>query len=211
MKIGIIGAGRVGSTLAGLWADAGHQVVISSRHPVELTEMVVGQDENLAAGAIEDAADFGDVVVLAIPLAGIIEVLERAGSYMVGKIVIDAMNPFPSRDGELALEIRRRNIAAAQGTQELMPDATVVRAFSSIPFRDLQMEAHRSGMLLAVPFAADDPRAGQVVEELIHDAGFEPYDMGYLSDSQPQDPGGLLFGKALTAIEVRDILAHAPV
>src|SRR5512141_3174031 len=100
MKIGIIGSGRIGGTLARLWAQAGHQVALSHSRGLE---SLAGQVAEIGHGAqamtVEDAAAFGDVVLVAIPLGK-----HRAlpAERLVGKIVIDAMNYYPGRDGEMA-------------------------------------------------------------------------------------------------------------
>lgn len=209
MKIGIIGAGNIGGTLTRLWAAAGYEILVSSRHPGELTALVKEAGDHASAGSVEDAAEFGEVVFLAMPLKGVVDTLPKIQSVLAGKVILDAMNPFPNRDGDIALDIQRRGIASGVATQERLPDSTVVRAFSSIRFRDLQTEHHRNGDRLAVPIAGDDPAAKDVATKLVRDAGFVAYDIGTLAESRPLDPGGVLFVQALTHDQVAKALNSA--
>ena len=71
MRIGIVGAGMIGSTLAKLWVDAGHEVRLASRHPEELSELVQRLGSGASAGTPEDAASFGEVVMLTVPLKAV--------------------------------------------------------------------------------------------------------------------------------------------
>ncbi len=211
MRIGIIGAGNIGGTLARLWTTAGHDVLISSRHPQQLAEPAAQIGERCCYGTAEDAVAFGEVVLLSPPLGAIVELAPRIADSAAGKVVIDTMNPFPDRDGQPATDVLRRGIASAQATQERMPRSRIVRAFSSVHYADLQSRVCQQPRLLAIPFAGDDVEAKRIAAQLIRDAGFEPYDLGGLAQSKPQDPGGELFGKAYTAEQIRQALEHVPV
>lgn len=206
MKIGIIGTGNIGGTLARLWATAGHHVMVSSRHPEKLTGLVEDIGENTSTGTIEEAARFGEVVFLAMPLKGVRDTLPKIKHQLSGKVVLDAMNPFPNRDGEVATEIQRRGIASGVATQERLPDSKVVRAFSSVYYRALHTEHHRPDQWVAIPIAGDDEQAKTVAADLVRDAGFEPFDLGSLSESRPLDPGGALFTETLTTEEMKGML-----
>jgi len=206
MKIGVIGAGNIGGTLTRLWAGAGHEVMVSSRHPGELTALVKDIGKKASAGTVEQAAEFGEVAFLAMPLKGVADTLPKIQSALSGKVVLDAMNPFPNRDGEIASEILNRGIASGVATQERLPESAVVRAFSSIRFRELQTEHHRNGDRVAVPIAGDDPAAKEVATRLVRDAGFEVFDLGPLADSRPLDPGGVLFVQTFTRDEIAEAL-----
>lgn len=203
MNIGIIGAGNIGGTLARLWAEAGHQVMISSRHPEELEK----GHENISVGTAREAAAFGEVILLAIPLKGFEEVVVQAGEELSGKTVIDAMNPFPGRDGEIARKLIDEGIPSGVATQNRLKDSTVIRAFSSVYFKTLQTKGHRKTQKIAIPIAGDDKEEKKVAESLVRDAGFEPFDLGLLSESAPLDPDGELFTKELTATEMKKLLS----
>lgn len=206
MRVGIIGAGHIGGTLARLWANSGHQVTISSRHVEQLTPLVNQIGSNVCKGSVEEASKFGEVVVLSIPLGGIRTTGARIANYLVNKTVIDTMNPFIERDGDVAKEIIESGLASGEATQRRFPSAKIVRAFSNVRYLDLNSQNHRNPPLIAIPFATDDDNSRPVITELIKDAGFEPYDLGLLKQSKPQDPGGILFGKALTAAQIRELL-----
>ena len=206
MKIGIIGAGNIGGTLARLWAEAGHEVMFSSRHPRQLEGLAGDIGRNARSGTPEKAAEFGEVVLLAIPLKGLNDTIPQIKEFLKGKVVIDAMNPFPGRDGKIAETIINRGIASGISTAEHLPDSDVVRAFSSVYFKVLKSEAHRSGEKIAIPMAADSKEAKKVAGELIMDAGFAPCDIGSLADSKSLDPDGELFGKTLMLNEIKEVL-----
>lgn len=206
MKIGIIGAGNIGGTLASLWAQAGHQVMVSSRHPERLRDLVSRIGSNACSGTPDEAAAFGDVVFLAIPLNGMDTTVKPIKPFLEGKVVLDAMNPFENRDGEIARRVLEKAASGAY-TAEILDNARVARAFSSVHYTSLQAEANRDGDRIAVPIAADDDDAKQTAADLVRDAGFVPYDLGRLAESRPLDPGGELFGKALTVKETARALA----
>ncbi len=200
MKIGIIGAGHIGGTVGTLWAQHGHEVMLSSRHPEGLDSLIQLIGPKGRKGTVEQVADFGEVVFLAIPLGEIPRVATSITKSIAGKVVLDAMNPFVERDGGVAEEILLRGITAGQASQERFPASRIVRAFSSVRYGDLQAQANRNTpTVVAIPFATDDPGAREIAVRLIRDAGFEPFDIGSLAESKVQDPGGILFGKALTS------------
>src|SRR3954454_23609455 len=104
LKIGIIGAGKIGGSLATLWAKAGHEVLISSRHPEELQELAKSLGPNARASTPQEAAAFGDVVLISVPYVAMPKVVRALDKEMKGKIVIDTGTPYHERDGEMAVE-----------------------------------------------------------------------------------------------------------
>ena len=106
MKIGIIGAGEIGGALARHWAAAGHQLLISSRHPEQLQALAKELGPNVKVGTPREAAAFGDVVMLAVPYGATPQVGRDYAAELKGKVVLDAGNPYPSRDGEMAVRDR---------------------------------------------------------------------------------------------------------
>src|SRR4051812_48005795 len=102
MRIGIIGAGMIGSTVAKLWVDAGHEVKIASRHPDALRPLAESLGSRASAGTSAEAATFGDVVMLTVPLAATPELARELASSLAGKIVLDTGNAYEKRDGEAA-------------------------------------------------------------------------------------------------------------
>src|SRR2546423_1377646 len=104
MRIGIVGAGMIGSTLAKLWVDAGHDVRVASRHPAELDSLVHSLGTRASAGTPQDAAAFGDVVMLTVPLKAIPDLARDLATALAGKIVLDTGNAYERRDGRTARE-----------------------------------------------------------------------------------------------------------
>ena len=107
LKIGIIGAGHIGGTLARLWVAAGYEVLISSRHPEELRPLAQSLGPKARVGTPREAALFGDVVLVSVPYGAMPEVGRDLKAELAGKIVLDTGNPYPQRDGDMAIEARR--------------------------------------------------------------------------------------------------------
>jgi predicted dinucleotide-binding enzyme len=206
LKIGVIGAGRIGGTLGELWTKAGHDVMFSS--------LDLEKDRELAkrvgakAGTPAEAAAFGEVLLIAVPYAALPQVGRDHAASIKGKVVLDSCNPIQSRDGEMAVAAREKGTGVA--SVELLPGARLVRAFNSVGYAKLQSETNRAGDKVAIPLAADDKEALQVGIRLVRDAGFEPVVVGALATAKSFDVGTPAFGKALTAAELRKTLGMAP-
>ena len=204
LKIGIIGAGKIGGTLASLWVQAGHEVMIASRHPDELEPLAQSLGSKAQVGTPRDAALFGDVVLISIPYGALPQVGRDLAHELAGKIVLDTGNPYPERDGDMALEARRKGTGVASA--EFLPGVRLVRAFNAINYKSLQSEAHRAGKPIAIPLAADDSQALAVAKQLVKDAGFEPVVVGPLSSAKLFDVGSPVYVQLLTARELRERL-----
>ncbi len=109
--IGVIGSGRIGGTIGGLWVKAGHPVLFSSRHPDELKELVARLGPLAQAGTVAEAIKFGDVIFVAVPYAALPEIGRDYGAVLKGTIVLDACNAVQSRDGDIAQEAERDGVA----------------------------------------------------------------------------------------------------
>jgi predicted dinucleotide-binding enzyme len=116
-------------------------------------------------------------------------------------VVLDTANPYPQRDGEMAVAAREKGTGVA--SPEFLPGARLVRAFNSVGFLQLASEAHRAGDKVAIPLAGDDPAALKIAVRLVTDAGFEPVVVGGLARAKEFDVGTPVYGKALTAAELR--------
>ncbi|MGH7825941.1 MAG: NADPH-dependent F420 reductase [Candidatus Binatia bacterium] len=110
MKIGVIGSGNIGSTVGTLWVKAGHPALFSSRHPEQLKPLVNGLGSLARAGTVQEALKFGDVIFLGVPYAAYPQIGKDHARELAGKIVLDAGNAVPSRDGEIAKEARENGI-----------------------------------------------------------------------------------------------------
>ena len=208
LKIGIIGAGRIGGALGELWVKAGHEVLLSSRHPENLKALADRLGPRARVGTPQQAAAFGEVILVSVPFGAFPQVGRDHADELHGKIVLDPGNPFPQRDGPMAEEARRKGTAIA--SLQYLRGVRLVRAFNTIPASALRSEAHRAGERIAVPLASDDREALEVAARLVRDAGFEPVLVGPLARSRGFDVGTAVFGRALTARELRQGLGITP-
>jgi predicted dinucleotide-binding enzyme len=203
MKIGIIGTGDIGGALARHWGAAGHQLVISSRHPEQLQALAKEIGPNVKVGTPREAAAFGDVIMLAVPYHATPQIGRDYANELEGKVLLDAGNPYPSRDGDMAVRDRQRGTGVA--VREYLPGVRVVRAFNAINAGPLLRDAFRNPRL-GIPLAADDPRAMIIAEQLVKDAGFDPVPVGDLSRAREFDYGTPVYVRGLTAAEIRKTL-----
>jgi predicted dinucleotide-binding enzyme len=208
MKIGIIGSGRIGGTLGTLWAKAGHAVLFSSRHPEELKDLVAGLGPKARAGMPKEAAEFGDVVLISVPYHAVPQVGRDFAAELAGKVVLETGNPYPNRDGEMAVAAKAKGMGLASA--EYLPGVRLVRAFNTIPHTILRSEAHRQGERVAIPLAADDPEAMGVAVRLVADAGFDPVVVGPLARAREFDIGSSVYAQGLTARDLRQRLGMEP-
>jgi 8-hydroxy-5-deazaflavin:NADPH oxidoreductase len=202
MKIGIIGSGNIGATTARLFAGAGHEVTIAnSRGPESLTELVADLGANARAGTVEDAARTGDVVLVAIPLRAYPDL---PAEVFAGKVVIDANNYYPPRDGEIA-ELESGENTSSELLAGHLTGARVVKSFNTMNFRPLGSEGRPGAPRaerLAIYLAGDDDRAKKVVAGLIEEIGFAPIDTGSLAEGGArQQPGTPIYNNPMTARE----------
>lgn len=199
-KIGIIGAGNIGSTIGGLWVKAGHAVMFSSRHPEELKGLVDGLGPKARAGTPAEAIAFGDVVLIAVPYKAYPQLAQDYGAPLQGKTVIDAGNATQARDGEVYAEVKASGIAAVSA--KYLRGAHIVRAFNAANYKLFAKNANRDGGRMAIPIAGDDSQAVASVAKLVSDAGFDPVTVGSLAKADSfamESPG---FGLELTAPEL---------
>lgn len=201
LKIGIIGTGNIGSALARLWVEAGHQVLIASRHPERLQPLADELGPGARVGSPREAAAFGEVVLLAVPYAATPQIGRDYAAELSGKVLLDAGNPIPARDGAMAEQARL--LGAGLASQGYLPGVRLVRAFNAIAAFNLRSQAHRSGEKLAIPLAGDDEQALQVAAGLVTDAGFDPVIVGPLSSAKRFDYGSGISAKMLNARELR--------
>jgi len=204
LKIGIIGAGHIGGTLALLWVQAGHEVLLSSRHPDDLKPLANSLGPKARVGTPREAAVFGDVVLVSVPYAALPQLGRDLKAELAGKIVLETGNPYPERDGEMAVAARRKGTGVASA--EFLPGVRLVRAFNAINSGDLRSEAHHRGELYAIPLAGDDPQALAVARRLVQEAGFSPVVVGALSRAREFDVGTGVYTRLLTAPQLRHAL-----
>jgi predicted dinucleotide-binding enzyme len=204
LKIGIIGTGEIGGALARHWAEAGHQLLISSRHPEQLTSLAKNLGPNVKVGTPRDAAAFGEVVLISVPYGATPQVGRDYAAELNGKVVLDTGNPYPSRDGEMAVRDRVRGTGVASA--EYLPGTKLVRAFNAINAGPLAREGFRKPERLGIPLAADDAHAMEVAKQLVSDAGFDPVPVGGLARARDFDFGTPVYVSSMTAAELRKAL-----
>jgi predicted dinucleotide-binding enzyme len=203
LKIGMIGSGNVGSALGRVWADAGHEVMFSSRHLDSDKALAASIGPNARAGTPREAAEFGDVVVFAVPYGALPELGRTLADAIKGKVVIDACNPFPHRDGEVAERAREKG--AGLFSAELLPGARIVRAFNAVG-ADRMGSVHKDPGRIGMPIAGDDKQAIEIASSLIREIGFEPVLVGGLEMGKYLMPGTPLAGERAPE-EIRKIAA----
>jgi 8-hydroxy-5-deazaflavin:NADPH oxidoreductase len=204
MRIGIIGAGHIGGTLAGLFVDAGHEVAVSnSRGPETLAGLVEQLGGRARATSAGDAARFGDVVVVSVPFGRYRELPTEA---VAGKVVIDTNNYYPGRDGHLE-ELDGDRTTSSELLQAHLAGARVVKAFNAIQWmrlRDDGRPAGDPGRRLGIPISGDDEEAKRAVAELIEQIGFDPVDAGTLAvGGRKHQTGAPAYTQGLPTAELR--------
>jgi predicted dinucleotide-binding enzyme len=202
IKIGIIGSGRVGSALGGVWAKAGNEVMFSSRSLDNDKKLAAEVGANARAGSPQEAAAFGQVILFAVPYGAFPELVKSLGDSLKGKVVINASNPFPQRDGQIANQAREEG--AGLFDAHLLPGALVVRAFNAVPAAHMA-SAHEDPGKIGMPIAGDK-NAIELASRLVRQAGFEPVVVGGPDMGKYLMPGTPLAGER-TPDEVRSIAA----
>ena len=205
MKIGIIGAGNIGSNAATLFTHAGHDVAISnSRGPESLRALATSIGPRARTATVEDAARWADVVLLATPWRKP-EALPSPDS-VKGKVVIDAMNHY-NPDFTLA---DLGDSTSSEETQKRLPGARLVKAFNTIYFQHLATRGRKDLPVderHAIFLAGDDAEAKKVVARLIEEIGFAPVDTGSLRDGGlRQQPGSDIYNQVITGLEAKKAL-----
>lgn len=206
MRIGIIGAGMIGSTVGKLWADAGHEILFATRHPDELRPLVERCGPRATAGTPTDAARFGDVVMLTVPLKALPELGGALAPLLRGKVVLDTGNAYERRDGEIAKEASAAPNGSAAWAAAQFPGARWVKAFNTVYFKALESEAHRDGDRLGIPIAGDDPEAVTIAAQLVRDAGFDPVPVGLLARGKEFEPGSATYNTGMSGADLRKAL-----
>jgi 8-hydroxy-5-deazaflavin:NADPH oxidoreductase len=209
MRIGIIGAGNIGSTVAKLWVDAGHEVRLASRHPDELEPLVKQLGARASAGTPAEAARFGDVVMLTVPLKAIPDLARDVGPSLAGKVVLDTGNAYGQRDGDIAREATSHPQGSAGWAASKFPKARWVKAFNSVYYKTLEQEAHRGGDRIGIPLASDDRDAVETAARLVRDAGFDPVIVGALARGREFQPDTRPYNSGMSGQELRSLFPPA--
>src|SRR4051812_44418884 len=204
MRIGLIGAGHVGSTLAYLCSEAGDEVFIANRHgPDTLRNLEAELGPKVHAATPEEAARFGDIVVLAVPFE---QYRDLPAAELAGKTVVDACNYSRPRDGRFA-ELEDGRVTSSELVQRELRDAHVVKAFNAMRGDPLRSYRHSAGAnrRYGIPVSADDQHAKRQVFDLVEQLGYEPVDAGGLAEGgRKHQPGSAVYTADLWADDLRD-------
>lgn len=203
MRIGIVGAGRIGGNCAVQFAKGGHEVKLSSRDQSKLEPLADQIGERASVGSVPEAAEFGEVVVFAVPWDGFDAAVLAAGS-IDGKIVIDTTNQFGSSempaDGQTAASFHAARV----------DDARYTKSFNTLTSAFQEEAAFRPEEERIVQWVCgDDVAAKQVVMGLIADAGYAPIDLGRNEDAavmeMPRRPGAV-YGEEYRLAEAEQVV-----
>ncbi|WP_280497388.1 NADPH-dependent F420 reductase [Nocardia asiatica] len=181
MRIGIIGAGAMARALGGGWSAAGHEVLVGARSAGAAGELAAAIGAR--AGTIADAAAFGDVVLLALPVPALPEVLNAVGNLLACRAIVDCTNAFvpdaAAPEGVTAFVLAEDAVAERIAAQA--PGAHVVKAFNLCAAEVWEAKARVfDGRRLAVPLCGDDSAAVRAVAALAEDLGLQPMPAGGL-------------------------------
>jgi predicted dinucleotide-binding enzyme len=204
LKIGVVGSGRIGSTLGGVWLKAGHEVMFSSLDIEQDKALAARLGGKARAGTTREAAAFGEVILLAVPYSAVPQVGKDLGALLKGKVVVDASNPIVARDGEIATWAREKG--AGYASAELLPGARIVRAFNAIGYSTMGAASQRQGERYGMPMAGDDASAIAVASRLVREIGYEPVVVGPLAMGKFLIPGTPLAGEQ-TPEKIRQVAA----
>lgn len=203
MRIGIIGAGNLGGTLAQHFTAAGHDVIIAnSRRPNTLSELVAKLGDRVQAGEAKDVPRLSDMVVVAVPF-GRHEELATEG--LEGKTVIDASNYDPERDGHYP-DLDQDRTTSSELVQTHVGDARVVKAFNAMRWDHLRDYGRGDSAMniYGVPVSGDDDQSKSTVLGLVKQIGFDPVDAGDLAHGgRKHQPGTSLFNADLVGRALR--------
>jgi 8-hydroxy-5-deazaflavin:NADPH oxidoreductase len=207
MNIGIIGAGNIGSALAGHFTRLGHEVVVAnSRGPETLADLA--KETGVKPVTVEEVPRGRDLVVVTIP-EGKIPELPRGLFKNPQQIVVDTGNYYPrQRDGKI--EGIENGMPESRWVEQQLGHA-VIKVFNNIFAEHLAKRGKPPGSpgRIALPVSGDDPKAKQTVMELVNTMGFDPVDVGGLDESWRQQPGTPVYAADFDAAGVKRALAQA--
>lgn len=199
--IGVIGAGKLGMTLAKLALDADYQVNIAgSKDPAKITLAT----SVLAPGAqpmyVHDVIEKSDIIFLALPLS---KYQSIDATWFAGKTVIDSMNYWWEIDGKTSSYYYDERHTSSEKVQTYLSESIVIKAFNHMGYHDLASMPHQQRVIV---YAGTDEIALAKVKQLIIDFGFVPYYIGDLHATSQLQPGGVLFGANEDMAGIKELL-----
>lgn len=205
-KIGIIGSGNIGGALGKHFAKAGHSVMFSSRNPEQLRSLADAAGNNAQVGTVEEAAEFGEVLLLAYPFGKTPEVAKKMKD-PANKIIIDANNYYPGRDGaQPGQEMQEKGLLESEWTASYFSGAEIVKAFNTIYAKTLETRAFDEKAPLAIPFAASGQKGKSVIDLIFQSIGFVGVYVGDLSKTKIMQPDEKLYTLQISEAEMRKLI-----
>lgn len=189
MKIGVIGAGNMGTGLGKIWLDKGHSVMYSFSHSTQKLKTLAASHPNALSGTPSDASAHGDIILLAVGWQSMRDAVTATGP-LRDKIVIDCTNPIKKDLSDLEVGL---STSGGEEIARLLPEASVVKAFNTV-YAEVYHSISRlfGSRLSTMLFCGDSPEAKKVVSELIVQTGFEPVDTGPLRSARYLEPLAML-------------------
>ena len=190
MRIAIIGAGNVGGTLGAGWASRGHEIFFGARDTADpkLEELLARMRGNVHATTVHGAAAAADVVALTVPWSAARDALRSAGD-LGGKILLDCTNPLKPDLSGLTVG---HTASGGEQVAAWAPGARVVKIFNTTGFPNMANPEYREGRSMML-YCGDDTQAKQVAAQLAAELGFEPYDVGPLTEARLLEPFALVW------------------
>jgi 8-hydroxy-5-deazaflavin:NADPH oxidoreductase len=208
MKIGIIGAGKIGGTLARRLVSLGHEVTLANSRGSDSVRALAAEIGARPATARE-AARSGEVVIVAIPERAVMDLpKDLFAGVPNGVVVVDIGNYYPTRDGRIA-GIEEKQIDSAWVAEQL--GRPVVKAFNNILFSSLLLNGRPAGAAgrIGLPVAGDPPEGRATIMRLVEELGFDAVDAGSLAESWRQQPGTPAYVQDFQALRLKAALAGA--
>jgi predicted dinucleotide-binding enzyme len=205
LRLGIVGAGKFGTTLARTAIAAGYDVAIAGSGRADKIALTI---DVLAPGAralsAGEVVDKTDVIVLAVPMH---RFRELPADLFAGKVLIDATNYWPPVDGEDP-ELAGAKEGTSSIVQRHFPSARVVKSLNQLGYHQLEETARPSGAIdrIAIAAAGDDQLAVRTVMKLIDRLGFDPIDAGPLRNGLRLEPDGSPIAPTYNADELATLV-----